>query len=267
MESNISKALDVKLNPVGILWTDEKPADAGQFAPGKWGCVMAAMGATAERGRVQAFDRQTYGCWGGGVGLGFGNAYRQFPGGLDGFYRFLSNGNVHSEQGRAVAEQCAAWMRGQMLEDFLHGEGYVKTPEVTERFVQSMPMVEIPVQYVVFKPLSAIGGEEKPQVIVFFVTPDQLSALVVLANYARGSCENAIIPWGAGCQTVGIFAYREAASDKPRAVVGMTDLSARSYLRRLGKDIMTVALPYRLFEEMEANVPGSFLERHTWKTL
>ncbi len=267
MESIIAKALGLTLNPVAILWTNDKPADAGQFAPGKWGCVMAALGATAERGREHAFDRHTYGCWGGGVGLGFGNAYEQFPGGLEGFYRFLSSGNVQSEQGRAAAQRCAAWMRGQMLEDFLNGEGYVKTPELTEKFVRSMPMTDIPTRYVLFRPLSGINQADAPRVIVFFVNPDQLSALVVLANYARGGCENAIIPWGAGCQTVGIFAYREAASGSPRAVVGMTDLSARKYLRRLGKDLMTVALPYLLFKEMEGNVPGSFLDREIWKTL
>jgi hypothetical protein len=30
---------------------------------------------------------------------------------------------------------------------------------------------------------------------------------------------------------------------------------------------MTAALPYQLYREMEANVPGSFLEKGVWKTL
>jgi hypothetical protein len=30
---------------------------------------------------------------------------------------------------------------------------------------------------------------------------------------------------------------------------------------------MTFAVPFALFEEMEQNVPGSFLERHTWQSL
>jgi len=35
----------------------------------------------------------------------------------------------------------------------------------------------------------------------------------------------------------------------------------------LGKDVLTLTVPYRMFLEMEANVKGSFLERSLWKTL
>jgi hypothetical protein len=90
----------------------------------------------------------------------------------------------------------------------------------------------------------------------------------VLANYGRGDNENVIMPYAAGCQTIGIYPYREARSERPRAVVGLTDLSARVYVRRqLDGNLMTFALPPAMFEEMEANVEGSFLESHTWKTL
>jgi threonine dehydrogenase-like Zn-dependent dehydrogenase len=100
------------------------------------------------------------------------------------------------------------------------------------------------------------------------VDPDRLSALVVLANYGREGNENVIVSWGAGCQTIGILAYREARSAKPRAVIGLTDLSARKYLaKQLGHDLMTFAAPFAMFQEMEANVPGSFLERDTWREL
>jgi hypothetical protein len=30
---------------------------------------------------------------------------------------------------------------------------------------------------------------------------------------------------------------------------------------------MTFSMPFAFFEEMEQNVPGSFLERHTWQSL
>ena len=55
---------------------------------------------------------------------------------------------------------------------------------------------------------------------------------------------------------------------KPRAVVGLTDLSARVYVKKmLGDNLMSFAVPYTLFLEMEVNVKGSFLERRVSKSL
>ena len=161
-------------------------------------------------------------------------------------------------------------MTKESYDNFLHGERYVKSPELVEKFVQALPLMEIPSTYVVFRPLSDVNPvKEKPQTIIFFVNPDQLSALVVLTNYGRGDNENVIIPYAAGCQTIGIYPYREVQSKKPRAVVGLTDLSARVYARKqLGDpNFLTFTVPFALFKEMEQNVPGSFLERHTWQSL
>lgn len=41
--------------------------------------------ASAAKGKTGVFDRNTFGCQGGGVGLGFGNQYENFMGGIDGF--------------------------------------------------------------------------------------------------------------------------------------------------------------------------------------
>jgi uncharacterized protein (DUF169 family) len=267
MDSKLGQALRLKYLPVAVLWSDEKPADAVQFVPGRWGCVMGSFGVTADRGRPAVFDQETYGCWGGGVGLGFGNCYEKFPGGVACFCRFLSTGNETSAQGRAVAEQCAGWMRGPLLEAFMHGERYRNGPATVEQWLKTLPMMHVPAKYVVFKRLDQVGADERPMVIVFLANADQMSALVVMANYTQGSGENAIIPHAAGCQTIGILAYREADSDNPRAVVGLNDLSARKVFRRLGKDLVTVAVPFKLFQVMETNVPGSFLEREPWTTL
>ena len=61
---------------------------------------------------------------------------------------------------------------------------------------------------------------------------------------------------------------RETRSERPRAVVGLTDPSARLYIGKLvGRGLMTFAVPFAMFRAMEANVPGSFLERNTWRAL
>ena len=268
MKSKIAEALKLKYGPVAILWTDEMPEKAKQFKKGKWGCVMWMLAAAA-KGGTAVFSKETYGCWGGGVGLGFGNVYHDFPGGIECFYYFLSNGNEKWDQGKQTAEHIKDFVTKEFLEDFLKGEGYVKTRELVKDFVDNLPIMDIPAKYVVFKPLEAVEiDKEKPEIIIFLAPPDELSALVILANYARKGFENVIIPYAAGCQTIGIFPYREAKSDNPRGVVGLTDISARENIRKqLGKDLLSFAVPWSMFLEMEENVEGSFLERRTWKSL
>jgi len=225
--------------------------------------------ANAAKGKTAAFSAETYGCWGGGVGLGFGNAYLRFPGGVDCFAHFLSSGNADWEQGRQVGEALKAQAGKEFARDFLEGEGYLKTPEHVHRWLEELPIMEIASRFVVFKPLAEVDpATETPATVVFLADPDRLAALVILANYARGGMEHVIIPWAAGCQTIGILPFREARSDAPRAVVGLTDISARKYVRPLlGKELLTFAAPWRLFVEMEENVPGSFLEKPTWQGL
>ena len=54
----------------------------------------------------------------------------------------------------------------------------------------------------------------------------------------------------------------------PRALIGLTDIAARVYTARiLGHNVLTFAVPYKMFLELEANVKGSFLERETWRIL
>lgn len=267
MESRLTRSLDLRYPPVAILWTDTKPDDPLQFAPGRWGCVMGSFAAVAARGKAAVFDRETYGCWGGGVGLGFGNCYEKFPGGTEGFCGFLSDGNDKTEQGRAVADACAEWMHGSLREHFLHGERYRASADVVRRWLDALPTRDVPTRYVVFKRLDRLDADEVPVAVVLLADADQMSGLVVLANYRRGDSEGAIVPHAAGCQSLGIFTYREADSDAPRAVVGLNDPSARRIVRQLGRELVTVSLPYALYLQMEADVEGSFLEGDTWASL
>jgi uncharacterized protein (DUF169 family) len=268
MESKLSKALKLKYNPVVIIWSDKPLPGAMEFAEGRWGCVMT-MFAQAAKGKTAQFSRRKFGCLGGGVGLGFGNQYENYIGGLDCFYRFLSSGNQDSEEGRASLEKASGSMRREAADNFLFGERYVKTPELAKKRIESLPMIDIPADYLIFKPLTDIvEKDETPQVVIFPVNPDQLSALVFLTNYARETGDNVIIPFGAGCHTIGIMAYAEAGKESPKAIIGLTDLSARRYTASaLGHEYMTFAVPYKLFLELESNVDGSFLERHAWQEL
>ncbi len=268
MQSCIARAIDLHHQPVALLLSDDPPQEAMRFARGKWGCVMF-LAANAARGRSAVISRNNYGCWGGGVGLGFGNRYQDFPGGEECFLRFLSSGNKHWDKGRAVGEMLAQQAGRDFAENFLESEGYVRDPELTRRWLDELPITDVSPRSVLFTPLARIDPEqERPQTVIFFVDADQLSALVVLANYGREGRENVCIPWASACQNIGIIPFRESDSRQPRAVVGLTDLSARRHLRKLlGGQYLSFAMPWRLFLEMEADVPGSFLERPTWQAL
>jgi len=268
MRTKLIDALGLENHPVALIWSASAPEGALQFKPNRWGCVMSLVATVAKKGRVGAFDRKTYGCWGGGVGLGFGNCYQTFPGGVNGFCGFLAGGNGDSEEGRRVGERISTWDR-HMADDFLLGERYLKTPEVTRRFLQSLPMRDIPSEYVLLKPLG-LADAEKDDIknVTFFVDPDQLSALVILANYLEPELENVSVPWAAGCQVIGIFGYRELEREHPRALIGLMDISARLSTRAsLGPNVHSFTIPWPLFLKMDENVDGSFFQRRTWHEL
>ncbi len=268
MESKIASALHLEWEPVALVWSDEKPEGAMEFVPGKWGCVLFLLAAAA-KGKTAVVSRETFGCFGGGVGLGFGAQYKNFPGGEECFCRFLSSGNAGSEPGQTIGREMAVSGATAMAEEFLQGERYLKSPELVKKFVAHLPIVDIPTRYVVMKPLRDVEcTRDDVRSVTFLVNPDQLSALVVLANYEGEHNENVIIPFAAGCQSIGICTFRENEAEQPRAVVGLVDLSARNNLRRqLGKEVMSLSVTAGMFQRMEGNVAGSFLERETWKSL
>ncbi len=268
MESKLAAAIGLETKAVAVVWADSTPQAATRFKPGRWGCVVA-MFAAAARGRVVAFDRQTYGCWGGGVGLGFGNCYESFPGGVEGFCGFLADGNDSCEEGRRIAEQMLAWGDRRLADDFLQGERYVKDAACTRKFVAAMPMRDIPAECVVVKPLELANADgENIKSVTFFATPEQISALVILANYTQPDLENVAVPWAAACQIMGIFAYRELEREHPRALLGLTDVSARLNVRAsLGRNVLSFTMPWPIFLKMERNVEASFLQRRTWAEL
>jgi len=264
MQSKLAESLKLKYNPVAIIWSDEMPDDVKQFKPGKWGCVMSLF-AQAAIGATAVFDRDTYGCMGGGTGLGFGNRYPQSPEGFEDFCYFLSTGKGGDEKDIKIERE----VRRRSIRYYVEGEGYIKSPELAGKFIRQLPIIDIQAKYVIFKPLPEVSDDaEEPKVVIFTADPDQLSALTVLANYARDTNDNVYSPFGAGCQSIGILAYKEIDAENPRAVIGMNDISSRNYTKRIfGHNCLTFTVPYKMYLEMESNVEGSFLEREAWKKL
>ncbi len=238
MKSTIANAIELKASPVAVLLTDHKPERAIQFkaaepAPGhgRIGCVISMVQAAA-RGRTAVFDEHTCGCPGGAVGLGFKE--QQF-----GYIEyFLSSGK----------------------EGEIEGEYRKKTPELARAYLQSLPDVGMQARYVVMTPLERVADDAASEVavVIFLVNPDQLSALATLANFDKASNDNVITLFGSGCSSVVRQVLAEARSKEPKAVIGLTDITARQYLDR---DVLSFSVPFTRFLEMEANVDVSFLTK------
>ncbi len=60
MESKIAGAISLKYQPVALIWSDEKLAEAVQFQEGKWGCIMW-LAASAAKGKAAVCNRKQLG--------------------------------------------------------------------------------------------------------------------------------------------------------------------------------------------------------------
>jgi uncharacterized protein (DUF169 family) len=243
MQSRLAEAIALTSSPLAVILTDERPRGALQFKEGAWGCVAASMIAVSQ-GKTAVFDRKS-GCAGGAIGLGFGNAFEQrgFP--ID---KLLSTGDPDNAPADSL---------------MTHGERFFKDPATVRRALAHLPVTEVPTEFVVMKPLESLGDAETPELVVFLVNPDQLSALIVMTDYSRGSGEPSIAPFGGACWGV-LYGYAEARREVPRGVVGFSDIAQR---QRTPRDILSYTLPWKLFLQMEADVQGSFLELEDWQQL
>ncbi|MBN1376689.1 MAG: DUF169 domain-containing protein [Dehalococcoidia bacterium] len=131
--------------------------------------------------------------------------------------------------------------------------------------LEFMPAIDLPCKYLIFKPLHEVDiYKEHPELIIFLTNPDQLSALVVLANYSRSNNHSVAITGGSACISICLYPFNESKAAEPRAVIVLTDITVRHYLE---PDILSFTVPYKMYLQMEADATGSFLTKQPWKEL
>lgn len=221
--------------PLTFEYRDD-PGDAEAVAhPGRWTCVIAQL-ARARAGRPLAFEDASLGCSGSRHYGGFRDVARpDLP-------HFLSCG----------------------IPGRLEGERYKKTPATVERLMAQEPRHAAPARFLVAKRWDALGAADEPGVTTFLARPDELAGLFTLANYERDDAFGVITPFGAGCATILQYPFAERAAERPRAVLGMFDVSARPYVPA---GVLTFAVPQPLLVRMLADADESFLGTPSWATV
>jgi len=219
--------------PIAFYYSDEEGnAEVVKAGAGPRSIIGGLV--KVQKGESAAYDVDAVGCPGGKRYLGFADEL------MPDFEYFLSCG-----------------IPGKM-----EGERYKKTPEMVKEYMKKhAPATKAPARYIVFKRWDRLEARDNPEVVVFYARPDALAGLFTLASYDEAEQNMVIAPFGSGCASIVQYPYLETKSARPRAVIGMFDVSARSFVPA---DVLTFAAPMSKFKRMVDNMEESFLITPSW---
>ena len=212
----ISEALGLKESPLGIYYTDDEPEGITPKT-GIHLCMIGLLKKASNSGKTVYFDKNHFGCPGGAYYMGFFESPR------------CPISNTSSPAGFRVR-----WKENAISR-------HLNWPRNISRKVKPRPA---PATYCVFKPIEQFQEDERPEIVVFFASPDILSGLFTLTNYALERTDGVYTPFGSGCSAILTHPLKEAEKEEPRAVLGMFDVSARPMVE---KDVLTLSMPYSVF--------------------
>ena len=232
----IKEVIGLNYYPVGMYFADIKPENSYGFKSKGKGCIVPLM-FTAAKGETVAFDQQTTGLPCSAFYLGYQDWI------FEGIEYFLSDGVVFGRE----------------------GERFIETPEKAKKLIQSLVPETITTKVTVFKPLSEFMDNEKPELVIFFANPDELSALVFALHYKYPERTDLVVTsFMSGCGSVVTFPMKIKAEGKKQAVWGMHDVSVR---KRLPKDIMTLTMPFEMVTELYGCLDSNFFITESWKVI
>lgn len=219
-----------------ILFYYHNELNGAQLVTPKKGrtCLIGEL-AQVRNGKSLAFSNEAITCSGAKRNLGYVNNYRP------NFEYFLSCG-----------------IPGEM-----EGERYLRTPEIVKEWKKHQKTIDdAKGNFIIFKRWDMLEELDEPAVAIFFAKPDVLSGLFTLANFDQTEPNTTFTPFGAGCGSIVYYPYLEKDAERPRAVIGMFDPSARPYIP---ENTLSFAVPMKKFEKMVDYMEESFLVTNTWK--
>ena len=219
--------------PITFYYTDD-PLNANIVPSSrKWNCLICELKKVTE-GESLAFSLETLKCGGAKRYLGFTD---KMPPNFD---YFLSFG----------------------IENKVKGERYIRTPELVKELMKNQKKFDMQEKYIVFKRWDNLDENDNPDVVIFFATHDVLSGLFTLANFDQSEPNSTFTPFGAGCGSIVYYPYIEKDAQRPRAVIGMFDVSARPCVPA---GVLSFSVPMIKFSKMITYMDESFLITDSWK--
>jgi len=189
---------------------------------------------TCKEGESFSFDAESIGCSGGQKCLGF----------------------------RETFEPDDKYLLSSGIPGKVEGERYKKTPELAAEWIKLEPSFKAPARFIVFKRWDSLNESDEPDVVIFFACPDVLSGLFTLANFDE--THDVFTPFASGCGSIVQYPFLEKDAVRPRAVIGLLDVSARRFIP---ENTLSFSVSMRKFERMVRNMEESFLTTNSWKAL
>jgi uncharacterized protein (DUF169 family) len=218
--------------PIVFYYTDQEDRVEKVAVPSAHMCMIGVL-ERVRKGASLCFEAGSIGCGGGRRYTGFTEEMSST------FEYFLSCG----------------------IPGKLEGERYKKSPELVREMLKITPKFKAPARFIVFKRFDALEEGDNPEAVIFFAQPDVLSGLFTLANFDETEPNGVFCPFSAGCGSIVQYPYLEKQSARPRAVIGMFDVSARPYVP---KETLTFAVPMNKFVRMIDNMEECFLITRSW---
>ncbi len=250
------QTLGLDEDPMGIFYTDEKPAEGTSPPEGElptkekemkneidwqgvfsnFSCALGHIWRARKKRTAAFFDASHYGCPGAAFWMGF-----------------------MKPQSETIVQYVSSGIPGRM-----EGERYCDSPDNLRRIFYEIDPRPARAQYCVVKPLPLFSEHETPEIVAFFARPESLCGLHQLAAFVTNDPEIVASPWGSACGNLIAWPLKFLQQGTPRPVLGGWDPSARKFFK---PDELSFTVPFYMFRNMVRRYEQSFLSGKTWGTV
>lgn len=191
-----------------------------------------------------------------------------------GYSTIISTGNASCQGGGywigGVTPKWAEKPDGKLssIKNFAHKlnsrEGFKSSDELMCKFFDNLDPYIIKNKYAVIAPFKQ-AQYEYLKTITFYVTPDQLSLLILGAEYNNASLKDnpVITTFGSGCGQMAAV-LDNLGNQEPKAVIGATDIAMRQHLP---PELLAFTVNKPMFKQLCELDQKSFLGKPFWERL